>query len=97
MDPEVMMLKIDKLAEEFAESPTLVLAEELENLLSKFKIAVGIGVFDQLYSYSRLESRVEKYLNQLEDEDSREKFAQSLKPSSLEDLMRVPRNEEHHG
>ena len=91
MDPEVMMLKIDKLAEEFAESPTLVLAEQLENLLSKFKIAVGIGVFDQLYSYSRLESKVEKYLNQLEDEDSRaEKFAQSLKPSSLEDLMRMP-------
>ena len=76
MDPEVMMLKIDKLAEEFAESPTLVLAEQLEKLLSKFKIAVGIGVFDQLYSYSRLESRVEKYLNQLEDEDSNaEKFA----------------------
>ena len=91
MDPEVMMIKIDKLAEEFAESPTLVLAEQLENLLSKFKIAVGIGVFYQLYSYSRLESRVEKYLNQLEeDEDSREKFAQSLKPSSLEDLMRAP-------
>ena len=91
MDPEVMMMKIDKLAEEFAESPTLVLAEQLEKLLSKFKIAVGIGVFDQLYSYSRLESRVEKYLNQLEDEDSsREKFAQSLKPSSLEDLMRMP-------
>ena len=92
MDPEVMMMKIDKLAEEFAESPTLVLAEQLEKLLSKFKIAVGIGVFDQLYSYSRLESRVEKYLNQLEeDEDSsREKFAQSLKPNSLEDLMRMP-------
>ena len=93
MDPEVMMMKIDKLAEEFAESPTRVLAEQLEKLLSKFKIAVGIGVFDQLYSYSRLESKVEKYLNQLEDdedEDSRrEKFAQSLKPSSLEDLMRV--------
>lgn len=91
MDPEVMMMKIDKLAEEFAESPTLVLAEQLEKLLSKFKIAVGIGVFDQLYSYSRLESRVEKYLNQLEeDEDSSgEKFAQSLKPSSLEDLMRM--------
>ena len=99
MDPEVMMMKIDKLAEEFAESPTLVLAEQLEKLLSKFKIAVGIGVFDQLYSYSRLESRVEKYLNQLEeeDDDSREKFAQSLKPSSLEDLMRVPRSEERHG
>ena len=63
MDPEVMMMKIDKLAAEFAESPTLVLAEQLEKLLSKFKIAVGIGVFDQLYSYSRLESRVEKYLN----------------------------------
>ena len=62
MDPEVMMMKIDKLAEEF-ESPTLVLAEQLEKLLSKLKIAVGIGVFDQLYSYSRLESRVEKYLN----------------------------------
>ena len=90
MDPEVMMMKIDKLAEEFAESPTLVLAEQLEKLLSKFKIAVGIGVFDQLYSYSRLEAKVEKYLNQLEDEDSiREKFAQSLKPSSLEDLMRM--------
>ena len=90
MDPEVMMMKIDKLAEEFAESPTLVLAEQLEKLLSKFKIAVGIGVFDQLYSYSRLESRVEKYLNQLEDEDSSgEKLAQSLKPSSLEDLMRL--------
>ena len=46
MDPEDIMRKIDKLSEEFAESPSLVLAEQLEKLLSKFKIAVGIGVFD---------------------------------------------------
>ena len=46
MDPEDLMRKIDTLAEEFAESPSLALAEQLEKLLSKFKIAVGIGVFD---------------------------------------------------
>lgn len=46
MDPEDIMRKIDKLSEEFAESPSLVLAEQLEKLLSKFKIAVGLGVFD---------------------------------------------------
>lgn len=90
MDPEDLMRKIDTLAEEFAESPSLALAEQLEKLLSKFKIAVGIGVFDQLYSYSRLEAKVEKYLNSLEaDTDySGEKFACSLKPSSLDDLFK---------
>ena len=46
MDPEDLMRKIDRLAEEFAESPSLALAEQLEKLLSKFKIAVGLGVFD---------------------------------------------------
>ena len=90
MDPEDLMRKIDRLAEEFAESPSLVLAEQLEKLLSKFKIAVGIGVFDQLYSYSRLEAKVERYLNSLEaDADfSGEKLACSLKPQSLEDLFK---------
>ena len=46
MDPEDIMTKIDRLAEEFAESPSLVLAEQLEKLLSKLKITIGIGVFD---------------------------------------------------
>ena len=46
MDPEDIMTKIDKLSEEFSESPSLALAEQLEKLLSKFKIAVGLGVFD---------------------------------------------------
>ena len=46
MDPEDLMRKIDRLAEEFAESPSLVIAEQLEKLLSKFKITIGIGVFD---------------------------------------------------
>ena len=91
MDPEDIMTKIDKLAEEFAESPSLVLAEQLERLLSKVKIAVGLGVFDQLYSYSRLEAKVERYLNSLEaDADfSGEKLACSLKPQSLEDLFKT--------
>ena len=91
MDPEDLMRKIDKLAEEFAESPSLALAEQLERLLSKFKIAVGLGVFDQLYSYSRLEAKVERYLNSLEaDTDfSGEKLACSLKPQSLEDLFKT--------
>lgn len=91
MDPEDIMRKIDKLAEEFAESPSLVLAEQLERLLSKFKIAVGLGVFDQLYAYSRLEAKVEKYLNSLEaDADySGEKLAYSLKPQSLDDLFKT--------
>ena len=90
MDPEDIMRKIDKLSEEFAESPSLVLAEQLERLLSKFKIAVGLGVFDQLYAYSRLEAKVEKYLNSLDaDADlSGEKLACSLKPQSLEDLFK---------
>ena len=91
MDPEDIMTKIDRLAEEFAESPSLVLAEQLEKLLSKLKITIGIGVFDQLYAYSRLEAKVEKYLNSLEAEKdySGEKFACSLKPSSLEDLFKT--------
>ena len=91
MDPEDIMTKIDKMAEEFAESPSLALAEQLEKLLSKFKIAVGIGCFDQLYAYSRLEAKVERYLNSLEaDTDySGEKLACSLKPSSLEDLFKL--------
>ena len=91
MDPEDIMRKIDKLAEEFAESPSLALADQLERLLSKFKIAVGLGVFDQLYSYSRLEAKVERYLNSLEaDTDySGEKLAYSLKPKSLEDLFKT--------
>ena len=91
MDPEDLMRKIDRLAEEFAESPSLVLAEQLERLLSKFKIAVGLGVFDQLYAYSRLEAKVERYLNSLEaDADfSGEKLACSLKPQSLEDLFKT--------
>ena len=91
MDPEDLMRKIDRLAEEFAESPSLVLAEQLERLLSKFKIAIGLGVFDQLYSYSRLEAKVERYLNSLEaDADfSGEKLACSLKPQSLEDLFKT--------
>lgn len=91
MDPEDIMRKIDRLAEEFAESPSLVLAEQLEKLLSKLKIAVGLGVFDQLYAYSRLEAKVERYLNSLEaDTDySGEKLACSLKPSSLEDLFKL--------
>ena len=90
MDPEDILTKIDKLAEEFAESPSLALAEQLEKLLSKFKIAVGIGVFDQLYSYSRLEAKVERYLNSLDaDADlSGERLACSLKPQSLEDLFK---------
>ena len=90
MDPEDLMRKIDRLAEEFAEAPSLALAEQLEKLLSKFKIAVGIGVFDQLYAYSRLEAKVERYLNSIEaDKDcSGEKLACSLKPSSLEDLFK---------
>lgn len=90
MDPEDLVMKIDRLAEEFDESPSLVLAEQLEKLLSKFKIAVGIGVFDQLYAYSRLEAKVERYLNSLEaDTDfSGEKLAYSLKPSSLDDLFK---------
>ena len=100
MDPEDMMTKIDKLAEEFAESPSLALAEQLEKLLSKFKIAVGLGVFDQLYSYSRLEAKVERYLNSLEaDMDySGEKLACSLKPSSLEDLFKpdVAKRDKNH-
>ena len=91
MDPEDILTKIDKLAEEFAESPSLVLAEQLERLLSKFKIAIGLGVFDQLYAYSRLEAKVERYLNSLEaDADfSGEKLACSLKPSSLDDLFKT--------
>ena len=91
MDPEDIMRKIDQLAEEFAESPSLALAEQLERLLSKFKIAVGIGVFDQLYSYSRLEAKVERYLNSLEanTDYSGEKLACSLKPQSLEDLFKT--------
>ena len=92
MDPEDLMRKIDRLAEEFAESPSLALAEQLEKLLSKLKITIGIGVFDQLYAYSRLESKVERYLNSFEAEfvDCRgEKFAYSLKPSSLEDLFKT--------
>lgn len=91
MDPEDIITKIDKLAEEFAESPSLALADQLERLLSKFKIAVGIGVFDQLYSYSRLEAKVERYLNSLEAnaDCSGEKLACSLKPQSLEDLFKT--------
>lgn len=91
MDPEDLMMKIDRLAEEFAESPSLALADQLERLLSKFKIAVGIGVFDQLYAYSRLEAKVERYLNSLEAnaDCSGEKLAYSLKPSSLEDLFKT--------
>ena len=91
MDPEDIMTKIDRLAEEFAESPSLVLAEQLERLLSKFKIAIGLGVFDQLYAYSRLEAKVERYLNSFEaDTDySGEKLAYSLKPSSLDDLFKT--------
>lgn len=91
MDPEDMMTKIDKLAEEFSESPSLALAEQLEKLLSKFKITIGLGVFDQLYAYSRLEAKVERYLNSLEvDADySGEKLACSLKPQSLEDLFKT--------
>ena len=91
MDPEDLMRKIDRLAEEFAESPSLVIAEQLEKLLSKFKITIGIGVFDQLYAYSRLESKVEKYLNSLDaDADlSGEKLACSLKPQSLDDLFKL--------
>ena len=91
MDPEDILTKIDKLAEEFAESPSLVLAEQLERLLSKFKIAVGLGLFDQLYAYNRLEAKVEKYLNSLEaDADySGEKLAYQLKPQSLDDLFKT--------
>lgn len=91
MDPEDIMTKIDKIAEEFAESPSLALADQLEKLLSKFKIAVGLGVFDQLYAYSRLEAKVERYLNSLEAETdySGEKLAYSLKPQSLEDLFKT--------
>ena len=90
MDPEDMMNKIDKLAEEFAESPSLIIAEQLEKLLTKFKIAVGIYVFDQLYAYNKLEAKVERYLNSLESEAdySGEKLADSLKLSSLEDLFK---------
>lgn len=91
MDPEDIMTKIDKMAEEFAESPSLVLAEQLEKLLSKLKITIGICVFDQLYAYSRLEAKVERYLNSLEaDKDySGEKLACSLKPQSLDDLFKT--------
>jgi len=86
MDPEDYMDKIDKLAADFSECPDKSTAYQLELLLTKFKMAVGIYMFDQLYAYNRLESEVEKYLNSDEEED-KEKFVDSLKPSLLEDLM----------
>lgn len=86
MDPEDILFKIDALAAEFKEQPGKELALKLELLLSRFKLLAGVGVFDQLYAYCRLENQVEKYLNSLDAAET-EKFIDSIKVGSLEEIV----------
>lgn len=71
-DIESLIDRLDRLARDFKDQPTIETADSILLLLSKLKLAIGIYAFEELHAYSRLESRVERYLRQFDEEDTEE-------------------------